>query len=326
MNEALMAVLPAAVKKVNAKGPASYYEELVRNNFSPGWARPEPSIWPAPKKNFEPTVWRYQQAKQALDEAGGYVPMELTERRNLLMVNPVQGNLYASVRNLVAAYQMIQPGETADDHRHTPHALRLIVEATPPVYTVVDGVRIDMEPGDVVLTPGWRWHGHANESSKRAYWIDFLDVPLVQHLESMFFEKYEQGFRPPERAEPDSPLRFHTRQILDEQGTASATEPMTIPIDASSLPAMALDYVVLPAGATVGPTREAANNLYSVISGSARFSFDGSEEVVGRGDVVSVPLWTRHEIRGDEHTVLFNVSDRPLHEFLRCYRVEHGAD
>ena len=173
---------------------APYYGELGRLSFSPGWARPEPAMWPAPRPKFKPAVWRFAAARAALDQAGEFVPVEQAERRNLIMVNPIEGNVYASSRNIVAAYQMVKAGEKARSHRHTAAALRLVVEAKPGTYTVVDGARVDMAPGDVVLTPSWSWHGHANESDATSYWIDFLDVPFVQHSEAMFFEANPAGF------------------------------------------------------------------------------------------------------------------------------------
>jgi gentisate 1,2-dioxygenase len=86
---------------------APYYSELGRLKFSPGWARPEPSMWPVPKPKFTPAVWRFAAARAALDQAGEFVPVEQAERRNLIMVNPIEGNLYATTRNLVAAYQCV---------------------------------------------------------------------------------------------------------------------------------------------------------------------------------------------------------------------------
>src|SRR5207244_3718689 len=151
---------------------APYYGELGRLGFVPGWARPEPSMWPVPKPKFRPAVWRFAAAKAALEEAGKSVPIEQAERRNLIMINPVEGNAYATSRNIVAAYQMVKAGEKARSHRHTAAALRLVVAAKPGTYTVVDGARVDMAPGDVVLTPSWCWHGHANESDAASYWID----------------------------------------------------------------------------------------------------------------------------------------------------------
>ena len=129
-------------------------------------------------------VWRAAEARAALQEASSFVGTDVAERRNLIMVNPAPGNTYATTRNIVAAYQMIQPGETARSHRHTPAALRLVLDAANDVYTVVDGKRVDMTPGDVVLTPSWCWHGHANEGRETAFWLDFLDVPFVRHVEA----------------------------------------------------------------------------------------------------------------------------------------------
>ena len=81
---------------------APYYGELGRLSFSPGWARPEPAMWPAPRPKFKPAVWRFAAARAALDQAGEFVPVEQAERRNLIMVNPIEGNVYASSRNIVA--------------------------------------------------------------------------------------------------------------------------------------------------------------------------------------------------------------------------------
>jgi len=48
---------------------------------------------------------------------------------------------------------MVLPGEAARSHRHTPNALRLVVDAAPGNYTVVNGKKLPMRPGDVLLTP-----------------------------------------------------------------------------------------------------------------------------------------------------------------------------
>ena len=124
------------------------------------------------------------------------------------MSNPVPGNSYATARTLVAAYQMVEPGEVARSHRHTPNALRVVVDAEPGMFTVVNDKKIPMLPGDVLLTPSWSWHGHTNESSARAYWIDLLDAPLAQLLEPMFFEAYPDRVEPADAVDERSPMRF----------------------------------------------------------------------------------------------------------------------
>jgi cupin domain len=57
-------------------------------------------------------------------------------------------------------------------------------------YTAVEGERVYMEPGDLVLTPNWQWHDHGNETDHPVVWLDGLDIPLVRSLNTMFFERY----------------------------------------------------------------------------------------------------------------------------------------
>src|SRR5262247_1800463 len=191
-----------------------YYANLRAQHFSPGWARPEPSMWAEPKPKFKPAVWRFAQAKQALDASHNMVPADQTERRNLIMVNPIVGNTYATTRHLVAAYQCVMAGETARTHRHSAAALRLVLSGKAGTYTVVDGARIDMAPGDVVLTPAWCWHGHANDSDETSYWIDFLDIPFVQLSEAMFFEPHPSGGLEPVTSQGSTPMRIPAGEVL----------------------------------------------------------------------------------------------------------------
>src|SRR5262245_63274762 len=120
------------------------YGHLKQISIGAGWAKTTPSLWPEPKKNFRPHRWSYAQAKGALDAAGRLINTELAERRNLILQNP--GESYATSRTIVAAYQMIMPGEKARSHRHTPNALRLILDAEPGAYTVVNGEKLSMMP------------------------------------------------------------------------------------------------------------------------------------------------------------------------------------
>ena len=286
---------------------APYYGELGRLSFSPGWARPEPAMWPAPRPKFKPAVWRFAAAKAALDQAGEFVPVEQAERRNLIMVNPVEGNIYATSRNIVAAYQMVKAGEKARSHRHTAAALRLVVEAKPGTYTVVDGARVDMVPGDVVLTPSWAWHGHANESDATSYWIDFLDVPFVQHSEAMFFEPNPAGFETITSNGP-SPHRIPARDAL-----GSGTDAKTVEIAQGVLPTIGLHLMRLPSGTRHEVAKTTVNHLYSVISGKARVRIvGGADETLAVGDVMTVPCWHAHTLEADEDTIVLRVTDEPL--------------
>ena len=292
---------------MNQDALAPYYANLSRLSYSPGWARPEPSIWPAPKPKFKPAVWRFAEAKAALDQAGDFVPVEQAERRNLILVNPIQGNLYATTRNIVAAYQMVKGGETARSHRHSPAALRLVVEAKPGTYTIVNGARVDMLPGDVVLTPSWSWHGHVNESDATSYWIDFLDVPFVQHAEAMFFEHYPQGLEKVTSSGP-TPMRFPAGEPLGPGSDAKIAE-----IAKDVLPTFGLHFMRQPSGSRHDVGKTTTNYIYSVVSGAARFTVeDGTEATLTQGDVIAVPCWHEHTIRGESDAVIFRVCDEPL--------------
>src|ERR1700722_1549707 len=206
------------------------YGGLDKVGMGAGWNKPTPSLWPAPRKTLVPAHWKYELARGALDAAGRLINTALAERRNLILFNPAEGNTYGTVRTLVAAYQMIMPGEWARVHRHTPNALRLILDAAPGTYTEVDGVNIAMEPGDVLLTPNWSTHGHGNHSKACAYWLDFLDAPLVQLLEPMFFEhteaeeQHEAFETAATQPTTDSPFVF-TRKDTIERLDATPADP-----------------------------------------------------------------------------------------------------
>jgi gentisate 1,2-dioxygenase len=285
-----------------------YYSELGRLHFSPGWARPEPSMWPSPRPSFQPAVWRFADARSALDRSGDLVPAEQTERRNLIMVNPVAGNHYATTRTLVAAYQCVLPGDTARSHRHSAAALRLVIEAASGTYTVVDGARADMAPGDIVLTPAWSWHGHVNASERTGYWIDFLDVPLVQLSEAMFFEPYPDGDLEPIRATGATRLRIPARDVL-----GPGREARTVEIARDSMPTIGLHLIRQPAGGRLNVGKTTANTLYAVIEGSARVNVEGgAAQTLGPGDVIAIPCWHAHSIDAPLDMVLLRVSDEPL--------------
>ena len=163
------------------------FEEIERLSARPAWVPGEkPIFWPEPKSKYVPAQWRYQEMKALMDAAGRLIDVSLSDRRNFALRNPNDDN-FRTTNTLVCAYQMILPGELAPSHRHSSHALRFIVDGKG-TFSIVNGQKMAMETGDVVLTPGWYWHGHGHDGDKPAYWIDVLDIPLTHLFESMFFE------------------------------------------------------------------------------------------------------------------------------------------
>jgi gentisate 1,2-dioxygenase len=302
------------------------YPQLAGIGLGAGWNKPTPSLWATPHLTFPPYQWRYDQAKGALDAAGRLINTELAERRNLILVNPLEGNGYATARTLVAAYQMIMPGEKARSHRHTPNALRLVLDSTPGAYTTVNGKRLPMVAKDVVLTPNWCWHGHGNDGKGAAYWLDFLDVPLVHLLDPMFFEPHPDEFENNAPDDPQSPLLFawrDTERRLDEADPDRTGRHGTIvELGDPALDTMALYMMQLAKNEETSPYRTTANTLYAVVEGKGTTIVEGKSFDWARGDVVVVPTWRTHRHRTKDGAVLFRVTDEPVMEKLGLLRSE----
>jgi gentisate 1,2-dioxygenase len=314
---------------------AELYGKLDRVGMGPGWNKPTPSLWASPRKTFRPAHWAYQQARGALDAAGRLVNTELAERRNLILFNPAEGNTYGTVRTIVAAYQMIMPGEWARAHRHTPNALRLILDAEPGSYTVVDGVDIAMEPGDVLLTPNWSTHGHGNRSKACAYWLDFLDAPLVQLLEPMFFEPQDEDKShaafASERPAPttDSPFVFTLRDTLRrlDETPAEPAGPFgtCIELGNPALDTIGLHMMRLAPGVRTATHQTTANNIYAVVRGAGVTTVDGERFAWKRGDVIAAPAWRPHFHEAADDVLVFRVTDEPALRKLGFYRASDGV-
>ena len=148
-----------------------------------------------------------------MQSAGRLVGTELAERRNFIMRKPTPGNDIATLRTLICAYQSILPGEKARTHRHAAHAMRVVLEARGS-YSVVNGHKHPMESGDIVLTPGWQWHGHGHEGNEQAYWFDCLDIPLTRLLERVFYEEHPDGWELIHTVSAQSPMRFPRAETL----------------------------------------------------------------------------------------------------------------
>ncbi len=302
------------------------YAELKETGMGPGWNKPEPSLYPAPKKTFVPAHWSYKDARAALSVAGDLVSTELAERRNLILANPIPGNTYATTRTLVAAYQMVRGKETARSHRHTPNALRLVMETGPETYTIVQGRKYLMEPGDVLLTPNWLWHGHANESDTDAYWIDFLDAPLVQLLEPMFFEHFPEGIEKATEVALESPMRFAWKDTQARLGAAPLERGMRQVALGDAAGGSALDSIALAVqqiepGAATPRRQTTANSIFAVMFGEGETEVDGEHFRWSRGDVFAVPSWrpfSHKAIGGTAH--LLRVSDEPVMRMLNWLR------
>jgi len=303
------------------------YAMLDQVQMKNGWNKPTPSLYPEPKQVFVPTRWKYEHARAALDKAGDLVDPKWAERRNLIMANPVPGNDYATVTSLVGAYQMVKPGETARSHRHSPNAMRVVIEGTPTTYTIVDGAKIPMEPGDVLLTPMGCWHGHSNESDQQAYWIDFLDAPLVQLLGPMFFEHHPDELERADRVDAASPMRFAFSDYCPRLLTSPEIVAGVRALKLGPPTLLTFDRTVfsLVKGARFQQARTTVSRIYTVVRGSGHSVFEHAMFEWGVGDMIAVPNWQRHTLSATEDAILLEVSDEPLLNAFGWVREERVA-
>ena len=85
------------------------------------------------------------------------------------------------------------------------------------------GKRIQMQKGDVILTPSWNWHDHGKDGSGPMIWLDGLDLPNFRHFPVHFVEHFEQSRYPAENVDTSaSPIVFPwarmKAQLDQEQG------------------------------------------------------------------------------------------------------------
>ena len=302
------------------------YEAAGALNFTPGWVpRKKPILWSEPRPDFWPAHWTYENAKAGLDAAGRLIDVSLAERRNLVMRNPAPGTNFETTRTLVCAYQMILPGEIAPSHRHSSHALRVIIDGKGS-FSIVNGQKMPMETGDVVLTPGWSWHGHGHDGTEPAYWFDGLDVPLTQLLEPMFFQEYPQKYEKVERVATSSPFRF-TRDDISRGLDAAKTDTdgfhgPRITLAAPDMPPMGLSMERLPSGTRTRRYRTTANTIFHITEGSGETTIGDNRFSWRRGDTVVAPCWHAISHHASSDAQLFTLTDEPLLRFASYYRFE----
>jgi gentisate 1,2-dioxygenase len=304
----------AATKLDAATQPDPLAGMLAKAGLVNGWHKDAPSLWPLPKKDFRPAHWAYKEAHAVLDAAGAVVSTELAERRNVILANPVPGNGYATLKTLVSAYQMVKPGETARSHRHSANALRLVLDTQPGMFTIVQGKRIPMLPGDVLLTPNWHWHGHANESDANGYWLDFLDVPLVHLLGPMFFEHHSEGIERDAPVDVRSPMRFSFASVRQRLAEAPEAVPgrREIELGAPALASISLKVMRLAPRSSFRQAPTTANAIFAAIEGEGAADVDERGFVWQRGDVIAVPAGCRLTCRTTAESFLLRVSDEPV--------------
>ncbi len=308
-----------------------------------------------PQPKMVPHMWPWSTTESIIEESARAVPVG-DERRALQLFNPGLGGRWATTNNLIAAVQILLPGEVARAHRHTPTAIRFIIEGTG-AYTAVDGERVYMAPGDLILTPSWAWHDHGNETDERVVWMDGLDIPLIASVEAMFFQLYTSPQVPATRPANSSVQLFGHAHItptwVKEKSQSSplllySWEQTSQALNAlrnqegSPFDGIALEYRHPQTGGPVLPTmacltqllrpgehtkahRHTGSAVYHIVKGAGFTIIDGQRFNWQKGDIFALPPWALHEhanTSASADAVLFSIQDLPVLQALGLYYEE----
>jgi gentisate 1,2-dioxygenase len=343
-----MSTTAAAKRSIDAL--QVFYEDVKRIHGRALWQTGGASKKPA----TVPYLWKYKDYRPLLFRAADIVPIELAERRVLIMANPGILTDWQASSTLLANLQVIKPGEIAPSHRHAASALRLIVEGRG-AYTAVDGEKSYMEPGDFVTTPNWTWHDHGNEGDECVIWLDGLDIPLVQTLETNFFEIFPDKKYPVTQPDDLSQRLYGSGSLKPTwvkhnalhspllnykfEPTYAALKRMAGETEGSPYDGVSVEYVnpltggpamatiasfasLLEAGQHTKAHRHTGGTVYHVIQGTGRSVIGGVVFEWEEKDTFVVPSWTFHEHHGASEAVLFSYSDSAMLVPLGLYREE----
>ena len=316
---------------------ADFYARIAEHQLAPLWEVIRTLLAREPTSEARPHVWRYAQTRPLLLESGALISAEEAERRVLVLENPGLPGASAVTETLYASLQLILPGEIAPAHRHSPAAIRFVLEGSG-AYTAVDGEKAFMQPGDLVLTPSWCWHDHAHPGDGPMIWLDVLDLPLLRALGPRFAEDYPAR-QVPEMPTHGSVFRFPyapRREELERLRRAGACDPclgakleyLDAQTGGPALPTISNFLQLLPSGFASRPYRATDASIYCVFEGRGRTVVGRGESAVtltwGPRDQFVVPRWQPHVHVCEEEAVLYSASDKGLQQKLGLWREERG--
>ena len=336
---------------------AEFYEKIDPLAVAPLWERLFTFMSKEPKMRAAPYLWRYSAIRPSLMETADLITAEEAERRVLILENPSLKGETAAADSLFAGLQLIMPGEVAGTHRHSPSALRFIIEGDG-AYTAINGEKAPMKVGDLILTPSMVWHDHGNVGTDPVVWLDGLDIPLIRALGTMFTDLYNGGELHPEgRPDYDNIARFGANmRPMNYQAEGPHSPVFHYPYDVSKKAlinlkkskefdpchGIKLQYInpntgepvmvtidcylqLLPGGFSTQDFQSTATWIYSVVEGTGKTVIGDSIFEWGPKDHFVVPGWLPHHHEPDsDDAILFSFSDKGTQEKLGLYRERRG--
>ena len=227
------------------------------------------------------------------------------------------------------------------------------------MWTVVNGDPVRMSRGDLLLTPGWCFHGHHNIADEPMAWIDGLDIPFSQQMDVGFFEfgsdrvtdnatpnfsRGERlwchpGLRPLSQPQNtvSSPIgayrweftdRALTEQLLlEDEGQPATVEQGHAAIryvnpttGGDVMPTIRCEFHRLRAGIQTATRNEVGSTVFQVFDGQGAVVMDGQTHKLEKGDMFVVPSWVPWSLQAETVFDLFRFSDAPIMEQLGFMR------
>jgi gentisate 1,2-dioxygenase len=337
------------------------HDEMARHRLLPLWSMEGEILSPRPAPKMRAHLWTWKDLYAMAESAGRLVPIERGgDRRAMALANPGLGGLPYATHTIWTAIQWLNGREIAPAHRHTSQAVRFIIDGAGS-YSMVEGDKVYLKRGDLVLTPQRLWHDHGSESDERAIWLDGLDIPLTNYLAASFFEPYPKAQQEQRAALNGTVLKYGTG-ILTPAWEPRTTEypPLFVykwedaeralmnlaKVDASPFDDVFLEYINPHTGGPVMHTfscriqmiqpgvhtrahRHCSSTVYLAFEGSGYTVIDGVRFDWGPGDVFVIPNWAVHEHRNvskSDRAILFSMDDNPLMRFARKYFEEPASD
>lgn len=289
--------------------------------------------------------WGWRDVEALVAEAIAQTSTSKSERRVLLLNDPGAKGIAVSP-TMQCGLQILMPGEEARPHRHTPNALRFIIEDGGDAVTIVDGKECPMERGDLVLTPEFTWHSHVSRGTARTVWLDVLDSALTDVFDAGFFEPgpvaefpmtvpdaqfIAPGFGPEIEGSVSYSPKFRypwataVRALAAIPHAYDGTRVMRYTNVATGGAVMSrLDCSLLEIGSAESVARRTTASAVCIIAKGSGESTIGSQRVTWEeNDIFTLPRWSWTSHRADAGgAILFVVSDREVLRRLDLLRTE----
>ena len=335
------------------------YRDFAANDMAPLWTQRDDLMPFAPTPRAVPHVWRWKTLYGIAQRSAELVPVGRGgERRALGLVNPGLPGTANATPTLWCAIQYLGGHETAPEHRHSQNAFRFVIEGDG-VWTVVNGDPVAMRRGDLLLTPGWNFHGHHNDTAHPMAWLDGLDIPFAQYTDVGFFEfgadrvtdeasppaaRSERlwahpGLRPLSELDDkiSSPLAAyrweHTDAALREQlALEDEGHPATVEQGHAAIryvnpttggdvmSTIRCEFHRLRKGISTAARHEVGSSVWQVFEGAGAVVLGDAEYPLEAGDLFVVPSWVPWSLHAGTQFDLFRFSDAPVIERLNFAR------